>query len=203
MLKIGLTGGIGSGKTAVSDSFDKLGASVIDTDIIAREVLTGDHSLLKKLSSSFGSDIFDENKQLIRSKLRDIAFKNKVNKAQLDSIMHPAIRQATLEKIKHIESKGTPYCIVVVPLLIETGFIKLVDRVLVVTAPHERKLKWLKKRSQLDKVNAEKIMSAQSSDIEKLKISDDHIHNDKDIQRIFEQVKKLHQKYLLLSGPNT
>ncbi len=202
MLKIGLTGGIGSGKTAVSDSFDKLGASIIDTDIIAREVLANDDSLLKKLSGSFGSDILDENKQLIRSKLRDIAFKNKENKTLLDSIMHPAIRQATLEKIRHVESKGAPYCIIVVPLLIETGFIKLVDRVLVVTAPHERKLKWLKKRSQLNKENAEKLMSAQSSDLEKLKISDDHIHNDKDLQNIFEQVKKLHQKYLLLARPN-
>ncbi len=203
MLKIGLTGGIGSGKTVVSDTFGKHGVTVIDTDVIAREVLINNGSLLKTLSETFGSDILDESKQLIRPKLRDRAFKDSTSKALLDSIMHPVIRQATLKKIKLAEDQDKPYCIIVVPLLIETGFIKLVDRVLVVTAPHERKLQWLEKRSQLDQERAEKIMSTQSSDMEKLKISDDHIHNDSDIQSIQNQVKELHQKYLLLSKPNT
>lgn len=203
MLKIGLTGGIGSGKTVVSDTFGKHGVTVIDTDVIAREVLINNGSLLKTLSETFGSDILDESKQLIRPKLRDRAFKDSTSKALLDSIMHPVIRQATLKKIKLTEDQDKPYCIIVVPLLIETGFIKLVDRVLVVTAPHERKLQWLEKRSQLDQERAEKIMSTQSSDMEKLKISDDHIHNDSDIQSIQNQVKELHQKYLLLSKPNT
>ena len=200
MLKIGLTGGIGSGKTAVSDAFAALGVTVIDTDIIARDVLFDNHALLHKLTLTFGKQILDENQQLIRSKLREIAFQTPQNKKNLDKIMHPAIRHETLNRIGLAEKQNTKYCIIVVPLLIETGFKKLVDRVLVVTAPHSRKLNWLKKRSQLDQCTAEKIMSSQSSDSEKLAIANEHIHNDKDLQNITARVKKLHKYYLSITN---
>ncbi len=196
MLKIGLTGGIGSGKTAVSDAFSALGVTIIDTDIIARDVLIDNQTLLDTLTQAFGKQILDQNQQLIRPKLREIAFQTPENKTKLDNIMHPVIRQETLHQIKLAEKKENKYCIVVVPLLIETGFKKLVDRVLVVTAPHNRKLNWLKKRSELDQVTAEKIMSSQSSDAEKLAIANEHIHNDLDLDNITARVKALHTYYL-------
>ncbi len=195
MLKIGLTGGIGSGKTAVSDAFSTLGVTIIDTDIIARDVLIDNQTLLDTLTQAFGKQILDQNQQLIRPKLRDLAFQTPENKKKLDNIMHPVIRQETLHQIKLAEKKENKYCIVVVPLLIETGFKKLVDRVLVVTAPHNRKLNWLKKRSELDQVTAEKIMSSQSSDAEKLAIANEHIHNDLDLDNITARVKALHTYY--------
>jgi len=168
MLKVGLTGGIGSGKTVVSDAFKLHNVPIIDTDLIARKVLNTEKGLLNQLSTIFGQEIIDKQGQLIRSKLRDIAFKNKENKQKLDAIMHPAIRRTTLEQIHIHEQKESPYCIIVVPLLIETGFIKLVDRVLVVTAPFEMRLKWLNKRSQLNTEKATEIIASQTTDKEKL-----------------------------------
>ena len=198
MLKIGLTGGIGSGKTIVSDAFKELNVPIVDTDVIAREVIIKDESLLLKIVDTFGSEILDKNNTLDRSKLRDIAFINKENKKNLDNIMHPAIRQSTLEEVQNYEDLKHPYCIIVVPLLIETGFIKLVDRVLVVTAPLERKLQWLEKRSQLSPTKANIIMNKQSSDKEKLAQADDVINNDSDIENIHIKVSELHQQYLKL-----
>lgn len=200
MLKIGLTGGIGSGKTVVSDAFKELNVPIVDTDVIAREVIIKDESLLLKLVDTFGSEILDKNKTLDRSKLRDIAFINKENKKNLDNIMHPAIRQSTLEEVQNYEDLKHPYCIIVVPLLIETGFIKLVDRVLVVTAPLERKLQWLEKRSQLSPTKANIIMNKQSSDKEKLAQADDVINNDSDIENIHIKISELHQQYLKLDS---
>ncbi len=200
MLKVGLTGGIGSGKTVVSDAFTSHGTPIIDTDIIAREVLSREKGLLDQLSTTFGSDILDDQQRLVRSKLRDIAFKNKESKQKLDAIMHPAIRQATLEQIHNQEKGDNPYCIIVVPLLIETGFIELVDRVLVVTAPFEMRLKWLNKRSQLNTETATDIIASQTTDTEKLAVADDHINNDNDLATIQSKVKELHKHYLRLTN---
>jgi len=138
---VGLTGGIGSGKTAVSDAFSELGVPIVDSDVIARTILQKKPELLNTLSKRFGKTILNENNELIREKLREIAFANDANKADLDAIMHPAIRTETLEQIDLYKSE--PYCIVVVPLLIETNFKDLVDHILVVTAPIERRLEWL------------------------------------------------------------
>ena len=199
MLKIGLTGGIGSGKTAISDAFKTLGTPIIDTDIIAREVFTTDKSLLSTLINTFGTQILNNQNHLDRSKLREIAFLNKTNKEKLDNIMHPSIRHSTLKQIQDCEKLNPPYCIIVVPLLIETGFINFVDRVLVVTAPIEKKLLWLEKRSQLDAISAKKIISKQSSDEEKLSHADDVIHNTSSLDNIQTEVLRLHQHYVSLT----
>jgi len=199
MLKIGLTGGIGSGKTIVSDEFAKLGVSIIDTDVIARQVLISDTDLLNELANTFGKEIL-KGQVLDRNKLRELAFANDKSKAKLDKIMHPAIRQATLNEMSSVEAKNEfNYYIIVVPLLVETNFNKLVDRVLVVSAPHYLKLKWLDKRSGLSASQAEKIMSKQCSDEEKIALADDHIVNDKDIESLKEETQKLHALYQKLS----
>ena len=198
MLKIGLTGGIGSGKTAVSNSFEQLGTPIIDTDIVAREVIE-DSNLLECLINTFGEQILKQDNTLDREALREVAFESSKNKSKLDQIMHPAIRHATLKEIELAKQENAKYCIVVVPLLIETNFIELVDRVLVVTAPIEKKLKWLKDRSNLSAEMAKRIMSAQCSDEVKLAHANDHIDNNNSLENITIKVKELHQYYLSLS----
>ena len=200
MLKIGLTGGIGSGKTVVSNAFKAHGVPIIDTDMIAREVLENNKELINRLVNTFGQTIIDKQHHLIRSKLRDIAFNSEENKKKLDAIMHPAIRQSTLEQINYHEQQNAPYCIIVVPLLIETGFIQLVDRVLVVTAPIENRLQWLETRSQLSASEASKIMATQTTDEEKLAAADDHINNESDLSAAQSKVAKLHQYYSNLAS---
>lgn len=194
---VGLTGGIGSGKTAASNAFAKLGVPIVDTDIIAREILQIDPSLLDELVAQFGKSIIDNNAELDREKLRDLAFKNDASKAALDAIMHPAIRRETLKQIS--QHANTSYCIVVVPLLIETNFKDLVDRVLVVTAPMHKRLKWLNKRSNLSEIEAKAIISKQVSDEVRLSVADDHISNYGTLNDIDKQVTTLHQHYLTLS----
>jgi len=199
MLKVGLTGGIGSGKTIVSDTFSNIGIPVIDTDVIAREVLKNNTELLLNLANTFGNDILVDG-ILNRTILRERAFISNDSKSKLDAIMHPAIRQETLQRIKITETKALQkYCIIVVPLLVETNFKEFVDRILVVTAPHELKLTWLKSRSNLSSVQAEKIMSKQSSDDEKLTIADDHIENNSCIKELKEKVMQMNDYYLGIS----
>lgn len=194
---VGLTGGIGSGKTSVSNAFAKLGAPVVDTDIIARDVLQIQPKLLEELSHSFGNSIINADNSLNRENLRKIAFSNKENKAKMDSIMHPAIRKQTLIEIEKYNQSS--YCLVVVPLLIETNFKTLVDRVLVVTASTQRKLAWLKKRSNLSTKEAQAIINAQTSDNERLSHANDHIINDKGLAELNQQVQKLHETYLAIA----
>jgi len=197
MILIGLTGGIGSGKTTVSNAFAKLGAPIVDTDIIARDVLKSQPKLLKQLSTTFGDTVINSDGSLNRGNLRKIAFANTNNKTKLDNIMHPAIRKQTLFEIS--QHNKAAYCIVAVPLLIETDFKTLVDRVLVVTAPHQLRLKWLKQRSGLEPIEAEAIIKSQTSDEERLSYAQDHIVNDKDIDNINKQVQELHIKYLAIA----
>lgn len=191
---VGLTGGIGSGKTTVSNAFAQLNVPIIDTDIIARNVLQSQPQLLERLSATFGSKNIQDNGKLDREALRKIAFSNNENKLKLDNIMHPAIRLETLAEIdKH--SKAI-YCIVVVPLLIETNFKELVDRVLVVSAPEQRRLGWLKQRSNLTTKEAKAIINSQTSDEERLRYADDYIINDKEIDDLKKHVYDLHATYL-------
>ncbi|MGH1541799.1 MAG: dephospho-CoA kinase [Arenicella sp.] len=197
MILIGLTGGIGSGKTAASDHFAKLGAPIVDTDIIAREILQQKPNLLNRLTDAFGPTILNKDGSLDRSELRKRAFADKDSKQRLDNIMHPAIRQQTLQQIDlHREAD---YCIVVVPLLIETDFKQLVDRILVVTAPLNKRLSWLQQRSGLSHDEAQAIIDAQTSDEERLSYAHDHVNNNRDLKHLYSQVKKLHHQYQSIS----
>lgn len=194
---VGLTGGIGSGKTTVSNAFAKLNVPVVDTDIIARDVLQVQPKLLNELSAAFGNTIINTDNSLNRENLREIAFSSKINKKKLDSIMHPAIRKQTLIEIEKLNQSD--YCLVVVPLLIETNFKNIVDRVLVITASTQRKLTWLKKRSGLEPEEAQVIIDAQISDEERLSHANDHIYNNKGIAELSQKVQMLHEKYLAIA----
>ena len=196
-LIVGLTGGIGSGKTVASDHFAMLGVPVIDTDIIAREIVEPDQPVLKELCAAFGTEILNDSNGLDRNKLRAIAFSKPENKQRLDSITHPAIRKQTREQIEKVNS---PYCIVVIPLLTkESEFLQLVNRIVVVVAEQETKIKRVMQRSQLSREDTLAIMQSQISDKERLAFADDVIHNDSSIQDAQTKVEKLHKDYLFLS----
>lgn len=199
-LLVGLTGGIGSGKTVVSNHFTELGVSVVDTDVVAREVVAFGSPILTKLAEAFGQQIINADGSLNRDALREIAFTNNSNKQMLDNIMHPAIRKKTLEQIQQADST---YCIVVVPLLIETNFKDLVDRILVITANKQNRIDWIKKRSAISAEQIEDIMQSQTTDKERLQFADDILENNNSIESLKTQINTLHQKYLELAEIST
>ena len=194
---IGLTGGIGSGKTLASDHFASLKVPIIDTDIIARQIVEPGHEALAELVACFGDNILLANGQLNRSELRSLAFASPKNKQALDNITHPAIRKETARQVALVTA---PYCLVVIPLLNKNSpFFSFLQRVLVVTANRNTKIDRVKKRSQLTKQEVVRIMETQLDDTERLSFADDVIENDSTIEDAYEQVEKLHQTYLTLS----
>jgi len=197
---VGLTGGIGSGKTVASDHFSKLGVPVIDTDVIARQVVEPGQPALQQLIKAFGNDILDDKGELDRGALRAIAFSSAKNKQQLDSITHPAIQAETLQQISQV---AFSYCIVVVPLLRpESEFGEMMNRIIVVTAELETKIQRVIKRSNLKREEVEAIIASQLSDDERLSFADDVIANDGSIQDVYDAVEKLHTQYLRLLAPH-
>ncbi len=198
MYVVGLSGGIGSGKTVASDHFAELGVSIVDTDIIARQIVEPGKPALIALAKQFGDDVIDSNGELNRGALRKIAFSSSENKALLDAITHPAIRDETIIQIK--QSK-TPYCLVVVPLLTQDSpFFKVMQRVLIVTADTETKIARVIKRSGLSRDEILRIMNTQLSDEERLTFADEVIANDSSLEHVYSEVARLHQIYLELSG---
>ena len=194
---VGLTGGIGSGKTVCSDHFHTIGVPIIDTDVIAREIVQPGQRALSELSKAFGEKILLADGHLDRATLRDIAFSSSSNKAKLDAITHPAIRRATIEQISEV---NYPYCIVVIPLLTsDSAFNELLDRILVVTADRETKIERVKTRSQLDREEVLRIMKTQLDDSTRLDFADDVVSNDGTIKDAQLAVDELHQRYLDLA----
>jgi len=194
---VGLTGGIGSGKTVVSDYFSTLGVPIIDTDIIAREVVAPGQPPLEKLVQSFGDNILFEDGSLNRAVLRKLAFSDSSKTELLNSITHPAIREETANQISLIKFQ---YCIVVVPLLNpKSEFTEMMQRILLVSADKEIKIDRIKVRSKLKPSEIERIMKSQLSDDKRLKFADDVVTNNSSIQNIHSQVNELHNLYESLS----
>jgi len=191
--RIALTGGIASGKSLVSNFFRELKISVIDTDIISREILHSNKSILCEIRNSFGNHIFSEQGELKRKKLRKIIFKNRKNRLLLGSIMHPEIRKETLKRIQMEEGI---YHIIVIPLLYNSPMKKNIDRIIVVDCTDAIQLQRLLKRDSETISQAKDIISSQASRQDLLKIADDLIQNNQSKQATKSQVIKLHQKYL-------
>jgi len=192
-LRVGLTGGIASGKTAVSRIFEELGVPVIDTDVIAREVVMPGQPALDQIAEHFGASIIDENGELNRSSLRDIVFSGKEQRDALEAILHPRIRERTLDLASHTEA---PYLIIVVPLLFETDFHTLVDRTLVVHTSPERQKARLIERDAASEALAEQIIGSQLGTDERLTRADDTVENSGSLAQLREQIVALHEKYL-------
>lgn len=198
-LVIGLTGGIASGKTTVSDQFSALGVDVIDADIIAREVVAKNTPGLKAIVAHFGSDILTDSKELNRQKLRQLVFSDNAQKEWLNALLHPLIREQMLQQTAKAKS---PYCILSVPLLVENKLNNLVARTLVVDIDEATQLARAMTRDNSEKQVIEGIMAAQAPRAKRLKAADDIILNNQDIKSLGEQVKDLHQMYLNIANKN-
>ncbi|MFA9499592.1 dephospho-CoA kinase [Mannheimia sp. E30BD] len=198
---VGLTGGIGSGKTTVSDLFAELGVDIIDADIVARQVVEKGTPLFDKITEHFGDDILNAEKELDRAKLRQIVFNNESEKDWLNNLLHPAIRE---EMVKKLQESTACYVIWVVPLLIENKLTEFCDRVLVIDVSPEIQLERATRRDKSKEETIKNIIAAQVSREERLSYADDVIENnlpiEQGLQLIKEQVQALHHKYLALAN---
>ena len=200
MYTVGLTGGIASGKTTVSDLFTEMGAGVVDADVAARKVVEPGQSALAEIADVFGPDVLDERGELNRRALRERVFADEQARKKLEAILHPAIREYMAGWIARLESEGAPYCIRVVPLLVETGQQHDVDRVLVVDVPRETQVTRVVMRDGGSDAQADQILATQASREERLAVADDVIQNTGEIGELKAQVELLHQQYLTLSS---
>ena len=193
---IGLTGGIGSGKSAVSSHFETQGITVVDADIVAREVVEYGRPALTKIAEHFGSSIITSEGALDRTALRVLIFKDKSERKWLESLLHPLIRE---EIIKQLKQSQSPYSILSSPLLLETDQHSMVDRILVVDVPVEVQIERTIDRDNNSLEQIEAIISSQSSRDFKQQKADDIILNTGTIESLHEKVSVLHQRYLQLS----
>lgn len=194
MLKIGLTGGIGSGKTTVANCFEKLGVTIIDADKIAHLLTTKGSPLTEIIVNKFGTEILKEN-SLDRTALRKIVFDDPEKKLWLEQLLHPQIRKIMQEQA---EKASSPYCILVIPLLIENNLMKTVDRVLVVDVSEATQLQRASERDQQHVEQIRAIIKAQCNRQQRLAVADDIINNENTFENVEQQVQKLHQFYLSL-----
>jgi dephospho-CoA kinase len=191
--RIGLTGGIASGKSTVADMFADLGVPVIDTDVIAREVVRPGQPALEEIREAFGTGVIAADGTLDRPAMRSIVFGNDAARHRLESLLHPRIGKATREQA---DTAGGPYQVIVVPLLVESSLREFVDRVLVVDCDEATQVARLLARDAESEDQARRILAAQSSRDERLAIADDVVTNGGALEDTREQVLALHQRYL-------
>jgi dephospho-CoA kinase len=198
MLRIGLTGGIASGKSTVADLFAALGATVIDTDQIARQVVEPGRPALAALTAALGTEILDADGRLDRHRMRERIFKDAVTRDIVEGILHPAIL-SELDRQAHASRRGR-YQVLVIPLLVEGGRSDLADRVLVVDCPEEQQIERLMKRDGETRENATRALAAQATRTDRLGAADDVIVNDGDPAKLVELVAGLDRKYRQLAA---
>ena len=195
-LRVGLTGGIASGKSMIADLFAARGVPVIDTDVIAREVVQPGEPALQDIEREFGRDVLDADGRLDRRRLRELIFADDARRMALEAILHPRIRDAA---ILQSVMAGGDYQVIVVPLLVESPMRQFMDRILVVDASEEAQLERLRKRDTESEEQARRIIAAQASREERLAIADDIIDNDGPKDEAESQVERLHRLYLDLA----
>ena len=196
-LVIGLTGGIGSGKTTITNYFGELGIEIIDADIIAREVVAVNSPALKAIAHHFGNDYLLADGQLNRSLLRSRIFSNEVDKLWLNKLLHPLIRNNIVKQTK--EAKST-YCILVAPLLIENNLLELVDRVLIVDVSETTQISRTLLRDSSSEQEVRAIIASQTSRTTRVNVADDIINNDDSpLSEIKTAVLSLNEKYFALT----
>lgn len=202
-LIIGLTGGIASGKTKVSDYFSKqYNIDVIDADIVAREVVALGTPALTQIHSRYGDQVLTKQAQLDRAYLRQIIFSSPAEKQWLEDLLHPLIRKTMKAQLQQASS---PYALMVAPLLIENKLQSMVDRILVVDVSRETQIQRTISRDDVTQAHVEKILNAQVSQAQRLSYADDIIDNNENLssehlQNLTQQIDKLHQKYLNLAA---
>lgn len=195
---VGLTGGIGSGKSTVADAFVALGAGLVDTDVIARELTLADGKAMPALIAEFGPDIVAKDGAMDRSAVRQRVFADPSARERLEGILHPLIRQISAERCVVATA---PYVILAVPLLVESGdYHQRCDRIVVVDCPETVQIERVMARNGLSIDEVRAIMAAQATRQQRLAAANDIVVNDGARTKIYEQVNLLHLKYLALAG---
>lgn len=193
---VALTGGIASGKTAASDRFRELGVEVFDADIIARELTAPGSQTMAKIATVFGKDLIDDAGKLKRKQLRRLIFSDPNAKSDLERILHPEIFEQLKERASHAVGA---YCIVVIPLLAETGRPDFIDRVLLVDSDTQSQIRRLTQRDGVSLVEAQQSLNAQANRKARLEIADDVLANDSSLEALREKVDAMHQEYCRLA----
>ena len=195
---VGLTGGIGSGKSAAADAFAALGVSVVDTDAIAHELTAPGGVAMPGLVAAFGAEVAAVDGALDRARMRRLVFADPAARERLEAILHPLIRTLSAERCRLALS---PYVILAVPLLVESGtYRERCDRIVAVDCPEGLQISRVMARNGLAEAEVRAIMATQASRDERLAVADDVIANDHDLANLEKQVGELHRKYLQLSS---
>lgn len=198
MLKIGLTGGIGSGKSTIASIFDSVfNIPIIDADIIAHQLVKPGQPAVLVLKKYFGRSIVDDDGRLNRKQLRDLIFSNPAKKKQVEDLLHPLIYQQMNDEFSR---QSSPYSIFCIPLLMETKMEPFVDRVLVVDCSVNCQIKRVVSRDKLSNDRILSIIDSQVSRDYRISHADDVVDNSKSATQLAEQVKKLHNQYLSFSN---
>jgi len=196
-LKVGLTGGIASGKSAVADAFARRGVPIIDTDRIAREVVEPGQPALAAVIAAFGDAILGPDGRLDRRRLRQLVFPDPERRRTLEAILHPVIRAEVAARVRAVTA---PYVVVAIPLLAESGQRDTVDRVLVVECPESLQIERLLARDGETPEGAAAILRAQASPAARRAIADDLLANDASLSALDDAVDQLHERYLALAA---
>ena len=201
MFIVGLTGGIGSGKTQVTHCFESLGVTVIDTDKIARDVVMPHTPALKKISAHFGNDILHQDGSLNRQALREHIFDHPQERHWLENLLHPLIRAEVQHQVSQVSS---PYCMIVVPLLLESNDDPYktyhLNRIIVVDTDEKNQLARATERDNTTQAHIKKIMAQQVSREQRRLAADDIIENNSSLGDLSTKVKLLHEYYLTLAN---
>lgn len=194
---VALTGGIGSGKSTVADEFAHLGVTVIDADIIARQVVEPGTPALLAIAERFGPQMINDDGSLNRRRLRERIFAHSEDKAWLNALLHPLIQQETR---RQMQASTSPYLLWVVPLLVENRLTDKADRILVVDVPKETQIERTIRRDGVSREHAEHILAAQATREQRLAAADDVIENMGSADAVASHVARLHDKYLMLAS---
>ena len=198
MFTVGLTGGIGSGKSTVADCFAGHGVPVIDTDVIARELTAPGGAALAAIRAAFGETVTHTDGTLNRAALRSHVFSDSAARLRLEAILHPRIRQGVEQRVAALTA---PYALIVIPLLVETGgYRDMLDRILVVDCPEDVQIARVRARSGLDPDEIKAILAAQAGRSERLAAADDVIVNTSTRAALVAEVAVLHRRYLALAA---
>jgi dephospho-CoA kinase len=200
-LVVGLTGGIGSGKSAAADCFARHGAAIVDTDAIAHQLTSVGGSAIEPIRATFGAEMLTSDGALDRGAMRQRAFADPAVRARLEVLLHPLIRAESDRRLRRLASADFPYAVLVVPLLVETGgYRERADRVCVVDCPDEIRITRVMERSGLTRADVLAIMGAQASRATRLAAADDVIDNAGNLVDLTAQVAALHALYLKKAG---
>ena len=198
MLKVGLTGGIGSGKSTAVDAFRVLGIPIIDADQIAKEIVSKEHHVLDQIVTEFGTEILLENGELDRKKLKQLVFSDAKSLATLEAIVHPQIKSSILQQIKEIadSDKHAPYIIIDIPLLIEKDYQHIFDHIIVIDCTTEQQIKRVMQRDGMDKNSICKIIKQQASRSQRKQVASHILDNSEEVEKLIQQVNQLHQHFV-------